>query len=243
MCARDRRKNFSSRQCELSVEIPKSLIHCFNSLPEPCGIKNLHSSFLYVNFAFKKLLGLPLGFNVIGKSESDLPSPLAEFSKDIHTHEKIVEFTKERVSALVITKFSYDGDISAFYFDRLPCFNNQGNSIGTVFHARPAKYVPIEFFISPNMTNVELILSKPDDFFSNRQWDVIFMTLRGMSQKEISIILNKSQGYINNVISKIYAKSKTHNAEQFIEYAKSKGWDHFIPENFISPMYKIINPR
>lgn len=128
---------------QLAERIPPSLVTFFNNHPEPCGVKDRCSRFLYANIAYKAMLGLPGTFSIAGLSDSDFPS-VTVLSFDIEQH--VVEQEQRQISSLAICSFVKNKGMRAYFFDKMPFYDEKGQIAGTFFQVKEAKYLPIDFY-------------------------------------------------------------------------------------------------
>lgn len=225
-----------------TVRIPPALIFCWEQLNEPCGVKDLQSRFVYANQAYLDLLALPSSFDVTGRLDSELPATTAEFSEQFQLHDRIVEKERQRKSSLEIHPFGRENALQAYFFDKIPFFNDEGNVVGTYFHGRRAEHLPLDFYLhTPGSPGSSLILTRPNDIFTDGEWNVIFFLLQGKTQKEIARFLNLSVGYVHNRIPIIFEKIGVSSTRQLSEYCRCMGWNNYVPERFLTHRHVFLN--
>jgi DNA-binding CsgD family transcriptional regulator len=225
-----------------SVPIPPALIFCWDQLHEPCGVKDLQSRFVYANKAYLYLLALPSLFDITGRLDSELPAATAEFSEQFQLHDRIVEKEQQRKSSLEIHPFGREKELKAYFFDKMPFFNNEGNLVGTYFHARRAEHRSLDFYMHPaRRFGSSLILTRPSNIFTDGEWNVIFLLIQGKTQKEIARFLKFSCGYVHNRISVIFEKIGVSSARQLAEYCGNMGWNNYVPERFLTHRHVFLN--
>ncbi|MEZ2603984.1 helix-turn-helix transcriptional regulator [Kluyvera intermedia] len=221
--------------------IPAQLIFLWEQLNEPYGVKDLNSHFIYANRAYLNLLALPQKFDIVGRLDNELPAPTAEFAAKFQLHDRLVEREQQRKSSLEIHPFGYEQILTPYFFDKTPFYNNEGDVVGTQFHARLAEHLPMDFYSTiNNKTSTSLVLSQPDKLFTNSEWKVVFFLLQSRSQKEIANHLKLSVGYINNRVSVIFGKCGVSNRRQLIEYCRGNGWHNYFPGSYLSHRHELI---
>lgn len=209
------------------------------TLKEPCGIKDNRSTFIYANHAYLELLNLPVQFNIEGLLDSEIPAETARYANSFQRHDRIVEETGERRSSLEIHRFGRDYQLSAYFFDKTPFPNEKGEIIGTFFHGRRAIHLPLDFYLAGEKSG-SLLLTKPDNIFTDSEWLVVFFLRANLSQKEIANKLGRSHGHIKNTIARIYEKSGVNSAKMLVEYLHANNWHNYIPEQLLAQRHILL---
>lgn len=223
-----------------NVKLPLIFLNYMESLNEPCGIKDRTSKFIYANKAYLKLLNLPNDFNIEGRLDSEVPAATADYASLFQAHDRLVETTLKRRSSLEIHPFGKDQQLSAYFFDKTPFPDENKNIIGTFFHGRKAEHLSLRFYIEGGKAE-SIILTKPDDIFSDFQWLVVFYLRSHLTAKEIAMKLNRSVGYIRNVIAKIYEDAGVTSTAMLIDFLRSNGWHRYVPEKLLAHHHHIIS--
>ncbi|MEI9862461.1 helix-turn-helix transcriptional regulator [Enterobacter bugandensis] len=209
------------------------------TLKEPCGIKDNRSVFMYANNAYLELLNLPGKFNIEGLLDSDVPAETARYASLFQQHDRLVEQTGERRSSLEIHRFGKERQLSAYFFDKTPFPNEKGEITGTFFHGRRAIHLPFDFYLSGENSG-SLLLTRPDNLFTDFEWLVVFFIKNHRSQKEIAHTLGHSPGYIKNTIARIYEKSGVNSAKMLVEYLHANNWHNYVPEQLLAYRHIIL---
>jgi DNA-binding CsgD family transcriptional regulator len=126
--------------------------------------------------------------------------------------------------------FKKSSTVWQFHF--LPLFGHDKEYLGTFFHAHEFLFLsPLEYVdgILPYTVTTE----KPNKLFTDREWDVLFFTMHRLSSKEIARRLDISSLTAEGHLQKIYEKENIHSACQLRAFGKSKGFDRYIPVNFL----------
>lgn len=221
------------------LEIPVIFKLYMDNLDEPCGIKDKYSIFRYANKAYHDLLNLPKGYSVIGRKDNDLPAPTSEYASLFQAHDRLVENTGKRRSSLEIHPFGREQQLSAYFFDKTPFPDAFGNIVGTFFHGRKAEHISLRFYTSECQPE-SLLLTLPSDFFSEIEWMIIFYLRSHLCRKEIAMTLNRSEGYIKNIIAMIYDKAGVTNTRMLIDFIREKGWHRYVPEQLLTHHHRIL---
>ena len=163
------------------IHIPIQLIFSWEHLKDPCGVKDLQSRFVYANSAYIELLNLPKSFNIIGKSDSDIPASTAEFADLFYLHDRLVESEMLRITSLEVHKFGRSRSLSAYFFDKTPFFDSSGSVVGTFFFGRLAEHLPIEVIPFDGKREISVTLVPPSSELDTREWEVVFLICKGAS--------------------------------------------------------------
>lgn len=221
------------------LEIPLVFQLYMENLDEPCGIKDNTSTFVYANEAYHELLNLPKGYNVTGRSDSELPAATSEYASLFQAHDRLVEKTGKRRSSLEIHPFGKKQQLSAYFFDKTPFPDSTGRTVGTFFHGRKAEHLSLRFYITGDKAE-SLLLTYPSNIFSETEWLVIFYLRSHLCRKEIASKLNRAEGYIKNMISVIYEKAGVTNTQMLIDFIRTNGWHRYVPEQLLTHHHKIL---
>ena len=80
----------------------------------------------------------------------------------------------------------------------------------------------------------------PSELFTSREWDVIYLLLSGLSEKEIAEQISRSLSTVKFHKSNIFQKVGCSCIGAFKALARQKKWNFYIPPTFASAKY-IIN--
>jgi len=221
------------------VEIPLVFQRYMDNLDEPCGIKDKSSIFVYANKAYHDLLNLPKGYNVAGRLDSELPATTSEYASMFQAHDRLVENTGKRRSSLVIHPFGRDQKLRAYFFDKTPFPDSSGKTVGTFFHGRKAEHLSLHFYTNGDKAE-SLLLTLPSNIFSEIEWMIIFYLCSRLCRKEIAMKLNRSEGYIKNLIAMIYDKAGVTNTRMLIDFIRENGWHRYVPEQLLTHHHRIL---
>ncbi|WP_419236873.1 PAS domain-containing protein [Serratia fonticola] len=221
------------------LEIPSIFKNYMNNMNEPCGIKDMSSTFVYANKAYHDLLNLPKGYDVSGRQDSELPASTSEYASMFQAHDRIVQNTGERRSSLEIHPFGRDQQLRAYFFDKTPFPDSSGKTVGTFFHGRKAEYLPLGFYTNADKSE-SLLLTRPSNIFSEVEWMIIFHLQSHLCRKEIAVKLSRSEGYIKNLIAIIYDKAGVSNTRMLIDFIRENDWNRYVPEQLLTHRHRIL---
>ncbi|ATM97797.1 LuxR family transcription regulatory protein [Yersinia frederiksenii] len=216
---------------KIAIDSFDVLIRFWEHSSEPWGIKDNQSKFIYANNRFNKLLDLPDKYNVEGRSDGELPTPISEFEVEFQEHDRKVELLQDRITSVEVHEWDGLSYFKPNFCDKYPLIDENGISQGVIFHVRP-----VEDIILTHLNKIKiptsLIFSPPSDLFTKREWEVLFYILHAFSSGEIAKKLHLSSRTINNVIQSIYKKSDVTNKQQVIEYCYEKKIHNYVPQSF-----------
>ncbi|WP_026111475.1 helix-turn-helix transcriptional regulator [Winslowiella toletana] len=197
-------------------------------------IKDHESRFIYMNDYGLHYSGLPKGFNVEGKLDSECPVYWSEIADIIQANDKNVMDSQKVIPTLIT--FMYGGReklIQPFMADVTPLIKD-GKSIGVVGRAKKLEIYSM-YHLENNKCPESLSFGNPTDLFTDREFDVVFFALQSLSAKEIARRLNISYKTVDNYLHTIYEKTNVSALSQLIEYCRNAGYDKFAPNKFINP--------
>lgn len=198
-------------------------------------IKDDKSRFVYANDIMIYYSGLPKGFNIEGKLDSECPAPWSEFEDVIQNNDKKV--MERKITIPVLNTFVYGGKekiVQPFILEVTPLIKN-GESIGIVGRGKKLDIYSMHHFEREKPPQT-IHVGKPDAVFSDREFDIVFFAIQSLSSKEIAKKLNISHRTVENRLQDIYNKLNIHSLSELKEYCTYKGYDAYAPTRFINPM-------
>lgn len=200
---------------------------------DPWGVKDLDSKFVYVNNLSH--LGLKLNFNIEGLLDSELPHPVAELASNLLIHDENVISNRKKEMVIQTSLNFEEKKLKPYFFEKRPFYNQSGEVVGTIYHGREIVNFKID-----NMSPYVYFFTPPNNLFTKRELDVIFLVQQRLNAKEIARRLNIGTRTVGNHLNIIYEKADVHSANQFIEYCKAKGLDRYIPQDFLKNGIKFV---
>ncbi|HBO5728281.1 TPA: response regulator transcription factor [Pseudomonas aeruginosa] len=114
-----------------------------------------------------------------------------------------------------------------------------GNRTGVIAHAKTLTSVAPRGFIATDGIGT-FTFTPPSELFTSREWDVIYLLLSGLSEKEIAEQISRSLSTVKFHKSNIFQKVGCSCIGAFKALARQKKWNFYIPPTFASAKY-IIN--
>ncbi|TKI07300.1 helix-turn-helix transcriptional regulator [Martelella alba] len=214
------------------IDIPTSLISLLDQMTDPFSIKNLDSRYLYVNPAALRLFGVKRLDDVVGKLDNEIKSRLVEFdnaAEEFKRGDMDVFRTRQNLSTLEIHPLAVD---YPYLGHRIPWKSDEGDCIGVMAYIRKLEVYTLNDFINGHMPG-SLLLNKPDDFFTERECEIMFYRLQGLKTKEVAERLNLAEKTISNYMQLLYEKAGVSHFDDFREFCRKKNYDRYLPRRFI----------
>lgn len=224
-----------------SQQLSKQQIAVFHMLwdasQDPWSIKDTDGYLIYANSAYLGIFGIKdedISTSVMGLSDEDLLSLSDSCASSDFTNKKTNDnFTdSERVS--FISKFNYTqhDEPSYFIFDKIPITNSSGLIIGFCFHGKK-EFIMTMPMLFDGIAPLGLSYNPPNEIFSLRELDVIFLLILGQKSIMISECLGVSKRTSETYIHNVYSKAGVRNYFDFISYCYNNGFVNFVTKNFI----------
>jgi len=214
--------------------LPKMLTRTFDQLPTPFFIRGKDTRFVYANMAAAKLVGLKSPDSIIGRLDDEIPAAL--FDNDIsakHWQEQVkhVISTQKKISLLEVHPGAVD---SPYMSKKVPFYNEKNECVGMVGVIKDLELFSSNDFIRGRLPG-SLLLEKPDDFFTEKQCEIIFLKIQGMTSKTMGAMLCRSPRTIENALQNIYSKAGVSHIDDFIEFCQKRSLDRYLPKRFLDP--------
>ncbi|MET1632240.1 helix-turn-helix transcriptional regulator [Yersinia enterocolitica] len=207
------------------------LIRFWENSSEPWGVKDNQSRYVYANNRLHRLLALPDKFNMEGRTDVELPTPIAEFELEFQEHDCKVKLLQDRITSVEIHAWDGRSYYQPYFVDKYPLMDENGISQGVICHGRPVEDI-ILTHINKIKVPTSLILTPPSDLFSKREWEVLFYILHSFSSMEVATKLHLSSRTIDNITQKIYKKIGISGRQQLVDYCYENKINNYVPQSF-----------
>ncbi len=215
------------------ITLPKSVITLFDQMKDPYCIKNLESRYVYVNKAAMDVYGVDKISDMVGKKEDEISSKLVEYNntaEEFMRQDKMVCNTDCSMSSLEIHPEAVD---YPFITNKIPFRDAHNKCIGVLAYVKKLEVYSLSDYVKGNMPG-SLLLNKPDDFFTERQCEIMFYRLQGLKVKEVAKRLNLTENTINNYMQTLYDKAGVNNLTEFKEFCEMREYHRYLPKRFLS---------
>lgn len=228
----------------MDVDISPQLISMFENSKDPWGVKLFShdkSFHYYSNQSNLDMLNLPINFDIEGKTDIEIPHPTSEFAHHFQNHD--FEILKRQVNITSIDIYPYGKEVTLqpYACEKFPLYDSKKCCIGVIYHAR--KFAPYNL---RNLLNVNLpctytcrrgtadgVASDQDDMFTEREMEIIFLTIHALSAKEAARVLNISHRTVENRLRIIYQKIGINSSSQLAEFCRQTKLHCNIPPGLL----------
>lgn len=211
-----------------------SLIHFFSNQPDPWGIKDTESVFIYANQPFRKLVGMT-NRSVEGLTDADMDCDTAAFADAFQAQDRLVE--KGRDKKIILDVHPYASGWHAFTFTKTPLIMPSGRVAGTIFHGQDLTSAAgrverafVDLLLPGGMQAGSFETNVIGLNLTEREELVLFFLLRGRTAKDIALILARSPRTIEHALERIRSKFGAGNKSELIEMAVAKGYYTMVPK-------------
>lgn len=220
--------------------LPARLIRMFESDPVVgWGVKDTQSRFIYVNNTFKSWQTLSTRFDYEGRHIRDIPAPVAEFADLFSQQEREIEKTGLAVRAITTHIQGKEKIMQPVYSVQEPLYDDAQHCIGTLVSVRPVRIITPGALLDGKIIQ-HATFESPSSIFPEKEWEVVYLLVCGMSIKEISSILGVSADAINGRLRSCYRKTNLNSLATLIGYCRDNQLDHYIPPFFLKKGHIII---
>lgn len=217
--------------------LSRVLVNLLDQYPDPYFIKDLKSSYIYANLPTAKLAGLRSPNDFLHKTEFELHSRLTENEEVVkawQSQDKQVSSSRNVLSMLEIHPDAVD---YPYIVKKIPFYDEENVCIGVLTYTRNLETFTPNDFINGRRPG-SLLLNKPDEFFTERECEVIFLKLQGQTCKNIGAILYLSPRTVESTMQRLYTKVGVSHFDDFAEFCHNKNYHRYLPRRFIE--YKRI---
>ncbi|HEI6717531.1 TPA: PAS domain-containing protein [Yersinia enterocolitica] len=207
------------------------LIRFWENSSEPWGVKDNQSRYVYANNRLHRLLALPDKFNMEGRTDGELPTPISEFQPEYQEHDRKVKLLQDRITSVEIHAWDGRSYYQPYFVDKYPLMDENGVSQGVICHGRPVEDVVLTY-LNKIKIPISLILTPPSDLFSKREWEVLFYILHSFSSTEIVKKLYLPSRKVDNITQKIYKKAVVSRRQQMVDYCYENKIINYVPQSF-----------
>lgn len=223
----------------------------FEQLPGCWGCKDQHSTYIYTNAEFAKMLGFDDCSEAIGKNDHQIPGRTPECAQTYIEQDLLVMKTGKTIQVLDIHPYS-DGKWRAHIFTKSPWRNSDNQIIGTILSGielkntavleighwlcksigfSQAKYSAIQHNLSISNHRIEL---------NNRESEVLFLLLYGKKPQYIANTLGLAVKTIENYVIKLREKFNANTKGELLDLALEHGFGSNIPESMLKTRLSIV---
>lgn len=212
--------------------LPRMLTNILDQLPDPYFIKDLNSMYIYANLPTAKLAGLRSPNDFLHRTEYELCSRLTENEdvvKEWQFQDKQVGSSKKGLSMLEVhpEAVSYP-----YIVKKMPFYDDNNKCVGVVTYAKTLQTFTPNDFINGRCPG-SLLLNRPDNFFTEKECEIIFLKLQGRTCKAIGDMLFLSPRTIESALQRLYNKVGVSHFDDFAEFCHNKNYHRYLPRRFL----------
>lgn len=214
------------------INLPKMLTSVLDQLPEPYIIKDLQSRYIYANQAVAKLFSLRAPEDMLNKQEYEFKSPLSEnelIVDEWQAQDRKISVGRKPLVMLEIHPKAVD---YPYMVRKLPFYDNDNHCKGVITCCRNLEVFTLKDFVKGN-TPGSLLLTKPDSFFTEKECEIIFLKLQGMTSKEVGARLHISSRTVDNRLMRLYDKTGVNHFDDFSGFCEKRDYHRYLPKKFI----------
>jgi len=230
------------------MKFDANLIRCFEQMPGYITVKNLDSICIWGNLPMAKILGYSTLDDFIGRTDYDSPCPASNFAKDfIDQDEQAIQQNKALHFLDVIT-YS-DNQIKAMLTIKKPYYDVEEKVSGVFCQSNDLTeklinnilyhLMKLDFGKKPKLNASYQVSNQPIQNeqtveLTQRESEILFYLLRGLSAKRSGIILDLSHRTVEKYIERIKHKFKCSTKDELILKCSQNTWMNTIPESLLS---------
>ena len=203
------------------------------------AIKNGNMQYMAVNQSFMKLINLPVDYPIVGRKLDELPTSLAYLARRIHEQEQLVMQHRDKISSIVTHPIGKSSSLKTMCFEASPFYDDAGTCVGTMLQVSPLNIFCPSYLLEGAVPK-PLRHDKPSDFFTNAEWEVIFLISMRFSGKDMSRTLGLTPKAIEHRISSCLQKTGASSSKDLLRFCQEKRWDLYAPPRFLKPRFRMF---
>ncbi len=129
--------------------------------------------------------------------------------------------------------------LSSYICEKYPLYNDENECVGVIFHGWEAQDFSLTRLFYGKLP-ASIIFQPSTHLFTQREWDVIFLSLHKYTSKQIGRILNISYRTVEHYTAQIYRKVGVRSAQQLEEYCRFNNYDLYVPKKFLRSESSIL---
>ncbi|MBU2710805.1 helix-turn-helix transcriptional regulator [Zooshikella harenae] len=234
-------------------KVDPKLARFFDQLPGAWGCKDAESNFMYANEDYARLIGLNHHFDIIGRTDFDMPCETVNCAEQFRRQDQQVIGANKKLRILDIHPFA-GGEWKAYIFTKTPLLDDNDYIMGTIFHgADITSASTVE--LGSLLGRIQMGAAQGDSLVSQssyildksygavklteRQSECLFYLIRGKTAKEIAQILGLSMRTIEIYINQLKTKFNAQSKADLIDQSISMGYLALIPERLFCQQLSI----
>ncbi|WP_246236189.1 helix-turn-helix transcriptional regulator [Acerihabitans arboris] len=214
------------------ITLNQEMIKLLDHLPDPYCIKNRESRIIYANEPMaREVFNVKSTKELIGKLDCEIDSALEEFDnpREFVKQDRRVMSTEKANNILENHPYAIDYPIVV---NKLPFKDMDDKCVGVLVYTKKLEVYTLNDYVKGHMPG-SLLLNKPDDFFTEKECEVMFFRLQGMKSKQVAKRLNLAENTVHNYMQKLYNKSGTTHIDDFRAFCEQRHYHRYLPKRFL----------
>ena len=206
-------------------------ISLLDHLPGYIGWKDLNRHYLGANKALLELKGVRDVEECSGKTDEELSPDSIEENKLFQLQDLSVLSGKKISTVHLDSKTS-----EVFQLEKCPLTDSKNNTTGLIYYCRPCPKDEVfrmlrQYDETLQINSHHYTLNDHENKYelTNREYECVFLLIRGKSAKEIGTLLSLSKRTIESYIEHIKNKMDCKNKAEILVKAMLHGYHHHIP--------------
>lgn len=215
------------------LNISNSLRSVFDKFSRPLTLRDMSSRIIYSNEAAADFLLVKSVKDLNGKHDTEIDCPLFNDEAELVEFDKQYKQTwqlEESYSTLEIHPNAVD---RPYIYRRIPFYNDNMQCVGMYGYVEDLNVYSLNDYVKGHMPG-SLLINKPDDFFTERECEIMFYRLQGMKAKDAAARLNLALTTFNNYMQRLYYKTGATNLDEFQEFCTKLNYNRYLPKRFLT---------
>ncbi len=229
----------SQSGCKKVPFITPQLTNMWDKSSEPWFVKDKEFRFIYANKMFIRANKLPENFDIIGYTDKELPSPVNQFAHLFEEHDHKVLQGMQRISSLSTFPQTKNEQATSYFCDKYPLMDENKQCIGIISHAREIHNFTVSHYMENNIA-ISIRLQQPNNLLKEKEWIVIFLFCRGVSNRYIADEMKISYRTVEKYFESIYEKLSVNSAIELRTLCKENNYDLYIPPKYLQSIGHIL---
>ena len=207
-------------------------ISLLDQLPGCIGWKDLNCQYIGANKALLKLKQIRATEDMIGKTDEEL-SPWSVEENKLFQQQDVHVLNGEKLSTVHFDLKTKE----VFLLEKSPLVNHNKEVIGLIYCCRPYQKDDVYRILRQidkklNIKPVHYLLNTSNNTYqlSSREYECIFLLIRGKTAKEIGALLSLSKRTVESYIDNIKNKMDCKNKAEILVKSILNGYHEYIPE-------------
>uniref|UniRef100_UPI0036DD5DB5 helix-turn-helix transcriptional regulator n=1 Tax=Photorhabdus sp. RM322S TaxID=3342825 RepID=UPI0036DD5DB5 len=216
-------------------QITPQLTNMWDRSHESWFVKDKKFRFIYANKVFIKLSKLPEHFNVTGYTAKELPTPFNHLVHLFEEHDRKVLQSMQRVSSIGAYLQSNNQQLKPYFCEKYPLMDEKNHCIGIICHIKEINHFSVHHYIK-NDTTISVKLSPPNNILTEKEWIIIFLFCRGISNQCIAYEMKISYRTVEKYFQDIYEKLSIGSIIELKLFCEKNNYNLYIPPKYFKSM-------